>query len=59
MEACATAHHWARALADLGHEVRLIAPRFVKPSLKTQKNDMADIEAIVERPVVPQCALSR
>jgi Transposase and inactivated derivatives len=48
MEACATAHYWARALADLGHEVRLIAPKFVKPYVKNQKNDMADAEAIVE-----------
>ena len=48
MEACATAHYWARTLADLGHEVRLIAPKFVKPYVKNQKNDMADAEAIVE-----------
>ena len=48
MEACATAHHWARTLMDLGHEVRLIAPKFVKPYVKNQKNDMADAEAITE-----------
>lgn len=48
MEACATAHHWARTLADLGHEVPLIAPKFVKPYLKNQKNDMAEAEATVE-----------
>ena len=48
MEACATAHHWARTLTDLGHEVRLIAPKFVKPYVKNQKNDMADAEAIAE-----------
>lgn len=48
MEACATAHHWARTLAAIGHEVRLIAPKFVKPYLKNQKNDMADAEAIAE-----------
>ena len=48
MEACATAHHWARTLTDLGHDVRLIAPKFVKPYVKTQKNDMADAEAIAE-----------
>ncbi|TGN57492.1 transposase [Paracoccus liaowanqingii] len=46
MEACATSHHWARTLADLGHEARLIAPKFVKPNVKNQKNDMADAEAI-------------
>ncbi len=48
MEACATAHYWARTLAPIGHEVRLIAPKFVKPYLKSQKNDMADAEAIAE-----------
>lgn len=48
MEACATAHHWARTLMDLGHQVRLIAPKFVKPYVKNQKNDMADAEAITE-----------
>jgi transposase len=48
MEACATAHHWARTLTDQGHEVRLIAPKFVKPCVKNQKNDMADAEAIAE-----------
>lgn len=48
MEACATAHHWARTLMSLGHEVRLIAPKFVKPYVKNQKNDMADAEAIAE-----------
>jgi transposase len=48
MEACASAHHWARAIGDLGHEVRLIAPAYVKPFVKRQKNDMADAEAICE-----------
>jgi transposase len=48
MEACATAHHWARTLTELGHDVRLIAPKFVKPYVKNQKNDMADAEAIAE-----------
>lgn len=48
MEACATAHYWARTLSALGHEVRLIAPKFVKPYVKSQKNDMADAEAIAE-----------
>lgn len=48
MEACATAHHWARTLSALGHVVRLIAPKFVKPYVKSQKNDMADAEAIAE-----------
>jgi transposase len=48
MEACAGAHHWARELAALGHEPRLIAPSYVKPFVKRQKNDMADAEAICE-----------
>ncbi len=48
MEACASAHHWARAIGDLGHEVRLISPAYVKPFVKRQKNDMADAEAICE-----------
>lgn len=48
MEACATAHFWARELASFGHTVRLIAPQYVKPYVKRQKNDMADAEAIAE-----------
>src|SRR5450755_2056501 len=48
LEACATAHHWARSLQSLGHEVRLIPPQYVKPFVKTNKNDAADAEAICE-----------
>jgi transposase len=48
MEACASAHHWAREIGALGHETRLIAPAYVKPFVKRQKNDMADAEAICE-----------
>ena len=48
MEACATAHHWARQIAALGHEVRLIPPVYVKPYVKRGKTDAADAEAIVE-----------
>ena len=48
MEACASAHHWGRAIGDLGHAVRLIPPAYVKPFVKRQKNDMADAEAIAE-----------
>jgi transposase len=48
MEACGGAHFWARKLSALGHTVRLIAPQFVKPFVKTNKNDAADAEAICE-----------
>lgn len=48
MEACGSAHHWGRAIRDLGHEVRLIPPIYVKPFVKRQKNDAADAEAIAE-----------
>lgn len=48
MEACAGAHHWARKLAALGHTVRLIAPKYVKAYVKTNKNDARDAEAICE-----------
>src|SRR3546814_18594828 len=47
MEACGSAHYWARVLSGFGHEVRLIAPRYVRPFVKRQKNDAADAEAIV------------
>ena len=48
LEACGGAHHWARQLIALGHEVRLIPPAYVKPSVKRQKNDAIDAEAICE-----------
>ena len=48
MEACASAHHWGRTLERFGHTVRLISPQFVKPYVKTNKNDVADAEAICE-----------
>jgi transposase len=47
MEACGSAHYWAREMNSLGHEVKLIAPHYVKPFVKRQKNDAADAEAIV------------
>jgi transposase len=48
MEACAGAHYWSREIGKLGHHVRLIAPAYVKPFIKRQKNDAADAEAICE-----------
>jgi transposase len=48
IEACATAHHWARELGALGHTVRLMSPAYVKAYVRRQKNDAADAEAICE-----------
>lgn len=48
MEACASAHHWARGLTALGHDVRLISPAYVKPYVKRSKTDAADAAAIRE-----------
>lgn len=48
MEACGSAHFWARKLEAVGHTVRLMAPQFVKPYVKTNKNDARDAEAICE-----------
>jgi len=48
MEACATSHHWGQEIEALGHQVRLMPPRYVKPYVKRNKNDMADAEAICE-----------
>lgn len=48
IEACATSHHWSREPRALGHTVRLIPPRYVKPYVKRQKNDLADAQAIRE-----------
>ncbi len=48
MEACGSAHYWSRKLGSFGHVVKLMAPQFVKPYVKTNKNDAADAEAICE-----------
>ena len=48
IEACGGAHYWARELAKLGHEVKLIPPQYVKPYVKRGKNDAADAEALCE-----------
>ena len=53
LEACASAHYWARESGALGHEVRLIPPQYVRPYVKTNKNDAADAEAICEAVVRP------
>jgi transposase len=47
MEACGSAHYWAREMTKLGHQIKLIAPQYVRPFAKRQKNDAADAEAIV------------
>ena len=47
MEACGSAHYWSGEMTKLGHEVRLIAPQYVPPFVKRQKNDAADAQAIV------------
>lgn len=46
-EACGSASYWAREMAAIGHQVKLIAPQYVRPFVKRQKNDAADAEAIV------------
>ena len=48
LEACGTAHHWARELARLGHDARQMPPTYVKPYVKRGKTDAADAEAICE-----------
>src|SRR5580658_3183868 len=48
LEACATAHHWARELIALGHDARLMPPNYVKAYVKRNKHDLADAEAICE-----------
>lgn len=53
IEACGTSHYWGRVMEQLGHEVRLIPPIYVKPFLKRQKNDAADAEAIAEAALRP------
>lgn len=53
IEACGTSHHWGRTLSALGHRVKLMSPSFVKPYVKSQKNDAADAEAICEAVMRP------
>jgi transposase len=47
IESCGRAHYWAETFTEMGHKVKLIAPQYVKPFVKRQKNDAADAEAIV------------
>lgn len=54
MEACGSSHYWAREMMRLGHEAKLIAPRYVAPFVKRHKNDAADAEAIVEAAQRPE-----
>ena len=58
-EACGSASHWAREMARLGHDARLIAPQYVRPFVKRQKNDSADAEAIVIAARQPEMPLWR
>lgn len=53
MEACGSSHYWGRKFMKMGHEVRLISPQFVKPFVKSNKNDANDAEAIVEASLRP------
>ena len=48
LEACGGSHHWGRVLRDLGHEVVLIPPQYIKPYVKRGKNDAIDAEAICQ-----------
>jgi transposase len=66
MEACGSAHYWARKMVNFGHDVKLIAPQYVRPFVMRQKNDAADAEAIViaaQRPemrfVAPKLAVQQ
>lgn len=54
IEACGGSHYWAREFKKLGHEVRMIPPQFVKPYVKSNKNDAADAEAICEAVTRPE-----
>ena len=58
MEACGSAHHWARELIKLGHDARMMPPAYVKPYVRSQKNDAADAAGICEAVTRPSIALS-
>jgi transposase len=48
MEACGSSHYWAREIAKLGHEVKLISPQYVKPYVQRNKTDRADVKGMLE-----------
>ena len=52
MEACGSAHYWGREIGELGHEVKIMPPRYVKAYVKRQKNDASDAEAICEAAIL-------
>ena len=52
MEACSSSFYWARVFQKMGHEVKLISPQFVKPFVKSMKNDRNDAEAIAFTPLM-------
>ena len=54
IEACGGAHHWGRTLTGMGHQVRMMPAQYVRPFVKTNKNDAADAQAIVEAMVRPE-----
>lgn len=56
-EACGGAHHWCRKARSLGHRAEMIPANFVKPFVKSNKNDFNDAEAICEAAQRPRCAL--
>jgi transposase len=58
MEACGSSHYWGRTLTKMGFEVKLLAPKFVRPFVKTNKSDVADAEAIVVAALVPEMRFS-
>lgn len=54
LEACAASHHWGRCIRELGHPVKLIAPKLVQPYRRGQKNDYRDAEAMVSAALAPR-----
>lgn len=59
MEACGSSHYWAREMIRLGHQLKLIAPAYIKAFIKRQKNDAADADAIVGAALRPTMRLWR